>query len=129
MNNTIIIGTGMLKTYECLQELVAYADKDDAYINELWQGLLQDEALMKEFQYYLEKHTLLDAYKCEGYGLTDIYVWEMSRYNLYHDIGKNTDGCDKDALVLETFYDMVELKKNPKAYIRRLTEDPGMDKM
>ncbi len=53
----------------------------------------------------------------------------MRRYEVRQDIGKNYGDCDKEALVLDTFAMMVELKKDPDPIIRRLEEGLGMDKL
>ncbi len=106
-----------------------YAGKEERWVSELWEALVLDEELMKEFMYYLDHHTLLDQVKCRGYALTDLYVWQMDRYNLIRDIGKNTSCCNKEAMVLNAFWAMVEMKKDPDTYVKRLTEGRGMDQL
>ena len=81
-----------------------------------------------EFIFYLEHHSLKDKVHCEGYGLTDLYIWQMNRYNIIGDSGKNTDTCNKDRMVLKAFYDMAQMKKSPDEYIKKLTLGRGMDK-
>lgn len=125
--NTIIYDARRIKAYEKLQELGTYTGKAGSFIEELWKALLSDGDLMKEFIYYLDHHTLLDEMKCQGYGLTDLYVWLLERYNLMQDYGKNGSECNKEALVLDTFWAMAEMKKDPETYIRRLNEGLGMD--
>lgn len=125
--NTIIYDARRIKAYEKLQELGTYTGKDSSFIEELWKALLSDGDLMKEFIYYLDHHMLLDEMKCRGYGLTDLYVWLLERYNLMQDYGKNGSECNKEAMVLDTFWAMVEMKKDPETYIRRLNDGLGMD--
>ena len=86
-----------------------------------------DRELLDEFVFYLEHHFLRDAVKCEGYGLTDLYIWQMNKYNLIGDSGKNTDVCNKDRMVLKAFRDMIDMKKDPAIYIKRMTLGKGMD--
>ena len=127
--NGIVYDARKVKAYEGLLALGEYAGKDEKWLEELWEGLVFDEALMKEFMYYLDHHTLLDEEKCEGYALTDLYVWQMDRYNLVREVGKNTNVCNKEAMVLNAFRTMADMKKNPADYVRRLTAGIGMDQI
>ena len=125
---TIIYDARKIKAYEDIRALGEYAGKEEEYIDELWKGLLFDAELMKEFMYYLDHHALLDEVRCEGYGLTDLYVWNISKYNLYRDLGKNPVECNKEAMVLDSFMSMIEMKKNPEEYCKWLSQDNGMDR-
>lgn len=127
--NGIVYDARKVKAYEGLLALGEYAGKDEKWLEELWEGLVFDEALMKEFMYYLDHHTFCDEDTCRGYGLSDLYVWQMDRYNLIRDIGKNTSACNKEAMVLNTFRTMLQMKKDPDNYVRRLTTGEGMDQL
>ena len=127
--NGIVYDARKVKAYEGLLALGEYAGKDEKWLEELWEGLVFDEALMKEFMYYLDHHTFCDEDMCRGYGLSDLYVWQMDRYNLIRDIGKNTSACNKEAMVLNTFRTMLQMKKDPDNYVRRLTTGEGMDQL
>ncbi len=127
--NGIIYDARRIKAYEGLMALGEYAGKDAGWLGRLWEEILADDALMKEFMYYLDYHGFLDELKCEGYALTDLYVWQMNRYNLVRDIGKNTECCNKEAMVLNAFYTMILMEKNPAVYVRRLTSGEGMDQL
>lgn len=128
MSGTIIYDSRRIKAFELLQELNKSIGKEQSFIDDLWQGLILNEELMKEFMYYLDHHALLDEVRCEGYGLTDLYFWRMSQYNLYQDLGKNPAECNKEAMVLEAFSAMLEMKKAPDKYIQKLSSDMGMDR-
>ncbi len=127
--NGIIYDARRIKAYEGLMALGEYAGRDAGWLGRLWEEILADDALMKEFMYYLDYHGFLDELKCEGYALTDLYVWQMNRYNLVRDIGKNTECCNKEAMVLNAFYTMILMEKNPAVYVRRLTSGEGMDQL
>ena len=127
--NGIVYDARRIMAFEGMCKLGEYAGKDETFVLSLWQELVADESLMKEFMYYLDHHTLLDADKCMGYGLSDIYVWQMDRYNLIRDIGKNTTVCNKEAMVLNAFRTMDDMKKDPDTYLRRLTKGTGMDQL
>lgn len=126
--NGVIYDARRIKAYEGMKKLGSYAGKSEEFISKLWEALVLDEGMMKEWMYYLDHHTLLDEVVCEGYSLADIYVWQMKHYNLVQDIGKNTADCNKEALVLDTFAAMLFMKKEPELYKKRLEEGRGMDR-
>lgn len=125
----IIYDSRRVRAYEALQELGAYAGKDLEWIDGLWQELVTDEAQMQEFMYYLDHHTFQDKDSCNGFTLSDLYVWQMDRYNLIRDIGKNTSVCNKEAMVLNAFRTMQNLKKDPQTWTKRITAGEGMDQL
>ncbi|MBO4980618.1 MAG: hypothetical protein J6C84_01805 [Lachnospiraceae bacterium] len=127
--NGILYDARRIKAYEGFQALGKYAGKDIGWLEDLWTELVLDEDLIMEFMYYLDHHTLLDRVKCRGYGLTDLYVWQMDRYNLIRDIGKNTEACNKEAMVLNAFRTMLDMQKDPDGYLKRLTAGTGMDQI
>lgn len=127
--NGIIYDARKIKAYECLMTLGEYAGKDVHWLGVLWECLLTDNGQMKEWMYYLDHHTFCDEDRCRGYGLTDLYVWQMDRYNLVRDVGKNTECCNKEAMVLNAFWAMQQMKKDPDTYLRRLTSGEGMDQL
>ncbi len=123
----IVVSTGKIKAYERLSALCGIAGEGQEWCDAPWTELLFDAELFDEMVFYLENHFLLDKVKCEGYGLTDLYVWQLDRYNLIGDTGKNTDACNKERMVLHAFYDMAAMKKDPRVYIKRMTLGRGMD--
>lgn len=127
--NGIIYDARRVMAYEALTNLGDYAGKESAWLDELWKGLVEDAEQMTEFMYYLDHHTFRDRDKCCGYGLSDLYVWQMDRYNLVREIGKNTVGCNKEAMVLNAFRTMQNLKANPEVWLKRITSGEGMDQI
>lgn len=127
--NGILYDARRIKAYEGMQALTAYAGKSAEFAAKLWEALLLDQDMMKEWMYYLDHHILLDQVVCEGYSLTDLYVWQMKRYNLIQDTGKNTPDCNKEALVLDTFAAMFHMKREPALYKKRLEQEQGMDRL
>lgn len=125
--STIIYDARRVKGYECFKELCVYAGKEETFMESLWKEMVADGELMQEFAYYVDNQTLLDQIKCEGYGLTDLYVWQVERYNLMQDYGKNGAECNKVAMVLDSLYMMAQMKKNPEEYVKRLNSGLGMD--
>lgn len=125
----IIYDTRRLKLFEDIYALGEYAGRPVEWIDELWGLLLENNELMEEFMFYIDNHTVRDKLTCCGYGLADMYVFQMSRYNLIRDIGKNTESCNKESMVLGAFYDMAKMIKDPERYLKKLNEGPGMDRI
>ena len=84
----IVYDARKIKAYEGLLTLGVYADREESWLNTLWEGLVREEEMMEEFMFYLDHHTFLDAYKCGNFSMTDLYVWQINRYNLIGDTGK-----------------------------------------
>ena len=123
----ILYDARRIKAYERLLALGAFAGEDKTWCDTLWEEIICDTEIFDELVYYLENHSLLDKIKCEGYGLTDLYIWQMNRYNIIGDTGKNTAACNKERMVLHAFHDMAAMKKNPAVYVKRMTLGRGMD--
>lgn len=125
----IIYGTEKIRAYDGLVRLCEYAGCTETWCDGLWSEMLADKELYDEFVYYLEHHMPLDVMKVCGYSLTDLYVWQMERYNLHRDSGKNTEQCNKEAMILQAFRAMADMKKNPDAFIKRMNGGAGMDRL
>ena len=123
----IILDARRIKAYECLKQLAEAAGKDEDYTEELWGELLFNEELMGAFMFYLDHHSLFDGISCRGYGLTDLYFYNMRRFEMRQDIGKNYSDCDKEALSLDTFLMMGRMMREPDKYLPKLEGGPGMD--
>lgn len=123
----ILFDQSKLKVYDGLTRLCEYAGKPEEWQQDLWKALLTDKGLYDAFVYYLEQHALPDVPKCEGYSLTDLYVWQMEQDNLRRDTGKNTAQCNKEDMVLRAFMTMVGMQREPEAFLRRLRDWKGMD--
>ena len=123
----IIIATSKLRVCQGFYDLCDYAGLPKDFGDELWTELILDEAIYNEFVFYLENHTFLDKLKIKGYALSDLYVWQMDKYNLIRELGKNPVTCNKETLVLNAFRTLVDMKKNPDVYVKRIESGRGMD--
>ena len=111
--------------YERLEQLCAYTGKDETYLSALWMELIPDADLMTDFMYYLDHHSFCNKTVCRGYSLTDLYFYKIRRYDVKRDAGKNNADCNKEALVLDTFMMMADMKKDPDKYINKLNDAMG----
>lgn len=124
----ILYDARRIKAYEGLMELGEIAGEPKEWCDKLWEELVISPDLLDELVYYLEHRCLAERVKCCGYSLIDLYVWQMNKYNIIGDSGKNTDRCNKDRMVLKAFYDMLRMRENPEEFVKKLTDGRGMDK-
>ncbi len=129
MNANIIIATSKIKTCSLFYELCEYCGYDRDWTDALWGDIIADDAMLSELTYYLSNHTLKDVVSVEGYSLTDLYVFQMDKYNLIREIGKNPPECNKERMVLNAFRMMIDMKADPNTYIKRLEEGRGEDRL
>lgn len=125
----ILYDARKLKAMEFLNDLCGYAGKGDDFANSLWTEFLNDEELYREFVYYADNHTFLDEMKISGYSMSDLYVWQMDRYNIVRELGKNPTACNKETLVLNAFMEMSNMKRDPETYVLRIESGKGNDRL
>ncbi len=109
--SSIIISSEKLKYYDEIVRMCEYAQYQDAWRDQFWQDLLLNDGAYKELLYYLEHQDFLEEYKVNGYSVLDIFVWQMRRYNIRLDRGKNGPDCDKIAMLLESFRCLMDMKE------------------
>lgn len=125
----IIIASEKLKLHKELCRLCEFVGYTDAWRDAFWEDLLQEPEIYKEFLYYMEHQDFLDEYKIEGKGVLDVFVWQMRRFNLRLDRGKNGEECDKLAMLLETFRYMIDMKRNGGGIEWSMEIKNGMDEL
>ena len=125
----VILDARKIMVYEDLKYLSDFSGKEAGFADRLWSELLDKSGLYEEFLYYIDHKSLKDTFEFRGYTLTDIYVYLLSVYKMFRDIGKNGNECGKEWLILETFMEMANLMNNPDEYIKKLDEGRGMDMM
>ena len=91
--------------------------------------ILSRRPLYEELVYYLEHHTFFYYFKVGGYGLCDLYVWQMNRYNLIKDTGKNPRTCNKEKMAMQAFRTMAELLADPEKNLKKLEYGQGTDRL
>lgn len=125
----ILYDATKIKVCQAFYEICDYAELSREWANGMWVDILSNRQLYKELTYYIEHHTFLDEMKVCGYSLCDLYVWQMNRYNLIKDTGKNSRTCNKEKMAMLAFGTMMNLLKNPEEYRKRLEEGQGTDKL
>ena len=127
--SNIIITTSKIKVCEYMYELCDFCGYTKEWADELWTNIIMDDGLYEEFVYYLTNHTLMDKICVEGYSLTDLYFFQMNKYTLLTEIGRNPVECNKDRMVLNAFKMMAGMMQDPETYIRRIEEGKGEDRL
>lgn len=104
----IVIAGEKIKLYEYLQNMCAYAGYTQNWQDKFWEDLLKCEAVYQEFLYYADNQDFLLKCKVGGNTVIDILIWEMRKYNVRMDVGRNGPDCDKQAMILEAFREMLD---------------------
>ena len=125
----ILYDARKLKALGFLNDLCGYAGKDEVFSEKLWKEFLDDSELYDEFVFYADNHTFLDKLKVSGYSMSDLYVWQMDRYNIVRELGKNPAACNKETLVLNAFMEMSKMKRDPATYVSRIESGKGNDRL
>ena len=124
--SNLIIDTRKIKAYEHLHTLGSLSQRDDAFLDKLWEHLMTDPGLFDEFLYYLDHHGFRDGVSCRGYSMTDLYFYCMRHHNVRVDRGKNYPSCNKEGVVLDAFERMAEMKKDPERFVKKLSDQMGL---
>lgn len=125
----IIYDSSKVKVYENLRTLCSFAGESQEWCDALWQDIVLDPELYGELLYYMHNDTLSSRMSCCGYTLIDLFVWQMDKYNLLHDTGKNTADCKKVDMVLRAFETMAQMKRDPEEYLRRFGQGRSQDQL
>ena len=107
--------------------LASKAGKEDSYGEKLWEEIRSSGGLLRELAYYHDYGKFLCEYQVEGYSLTDVLVWQVDHFKLYMDRGEEMNRYHRERLLLSAFETMVEMKKNPAPYLRKLEGESGQD--
>lgn len=126
--SVILYNAGKIRSFENLKALAHNVGETEEFAVSLWQDMLLDEELLDEFNYFVTNHTIRGTVSCGELNLLDVYFNCLKKYNLSNDLGKNSEGCDKDLLVLHAFKELVNMRKNPN-YMSGYYDDEssGMD--
>lgn len=128
--SVILYNAGKIKSFENLRALSLMVGETEEFAVKLWQSMLLDEELLEEFNYFVANHTIKGEVRCGKLTLLDIYFSQMNKYNLFHDMGKNTEACNKDRMVLHAFEQLIEMRNDPDYLVNfEHQEGSGMDIM
>lgn len=126
---SLIIAGEKLKLYQWLCSCCERIGYEDAWRDRFWQDLLLCPGVYQEFLYYADHQDFLLKYQVGGNTVIDILVWEMRKYNIRTDRGKNGPDCDKEAMVMEAFRQMMDSVRHADDLNREMENRNGMDKL
>lgn len=125
----ILYDASKVKVCQGFYDICEYAEFDKAWTDKLWADIITCRDIYEELVYYIEHHTFMDKVKVKNYSLSDLYVFQMDKYNLVREIGKNPRTCNKERMAMKAFRALLDMQENPDAYIRRLEEGRGEDRL
>jgi len=104
----IVIAGEKIRLFEYLQEICEYIGYEEEWCDSFWEDLLLSEPVYREFLYWADHQDFLLQAKVNDNTIIDILVWEMRKYNVRTDRGKNGQDCDKTAMVMNAFREMLD---------------------
>ena len=125
----IIIASEKLKLFEIVENWAEYAGYSKEWADKFWQDLLLNQEVYEELLYYVDKDDFLCKYSYNGQFITDIFIWEMRKFNIKTDRGKNYEDCDKAEMVLNAFRTMLDMKDSADRITNAMENKNGADKL
>lgn len=125
----ILYDASKIKVCQAFYEICTYAELDRGWTDELWKDIMLHQQIYEELVYYIEHHTFLNKVKVCGYSMCDLYVWQMSRYNLIRDTGKNSKTCNKEKMAMQAFRTLIDFMADPEKGRKRFESGQGMDRL
>lgn len=113
--------------HDFIRRKTTEAGLEEAYGEELWQGIRQSGGLLQELAYYHDYGEFLCQYKVAGYTLADVLVWQVDHFKFYMDRPKEMNRYRQERLLLESFETMVQMEKNPTSFIEKMKSESGQD--
>ena len=62
-----------------------------------------------------------------GYTLADVIVWQVDHFKLYMDRPEEMNRYRQQRLLLAAFDTMLEMEKDPEAYVNKMKNETGQD--
>lgn len=107
--------------------LCYYGCEDGAFEKRFMTELLQDEEVLEELIYYMEKQDFACKTKVQGYTVVDIMIWQMDHFKARLDRDNTGTRQNKDRMVLMAFDTLLKMRKEPQSYISKMQEETGTD--
>lgn len=105
---SLIIAGEKIRLFTFLADMCDYIGYTEAWRDSFWEDILKNEYIYQEFLYWADHQDFLLKCKVGGNTIIDILVWEMRKYNVRTDRGKNGKDCDKQAMIMEAFREMLD---------------------
>lgn len=106
------------------------AGLSEDYADKLRQGLLGNDALMKEYIHYIKTGGFLCEYKLSGLSIADIVVYQIDHFKAAMDQDRLEMKFNSDRMILKAIETMLLMADDPKAcddIFARLMSESGTD--
>jgi hypothetical protein len=97
------------------------------FAQSLYDRLLSEEEILKEFLYYIVTGTFACKVKIQGYTVIDVLVWQMDHFKAKMDTDTTDTRQNPEKMVLLAFHTFLDMKKNPELYIGKMQSETGTD--
>lgn len=112
---------------ELVQQMTSYAGLDRDFADQFYEKLSLYPEVHDEFCTYLETGYLECRVKVEGYSVIDILVWQIDHFKAHLDRDKKGTRDNSHQMVLRAFDTLMNMKKEPEAYVQKLQSETGTD--
>ena len=113
--------------FKFIRELCRYAGEEVSFAENFWKKLQEDNEICEEFSYYIEHGNFACKAKVAGYTVVDVMVWQMDHFKARLDRDNSGTRQNGDRMLLLAFDTLLNMRKEPDKYIRKMSEETGTD--
>lgn len=113
--------------FEFVKELCRHAGEEEDFANVFWNKLQEDDEIREELSYYMEHGNFACKAKVAGYTVIDVMVWQMDHFKARLDRDNSGTRQNGDRMLLLAFDTLLNMRKEPDQYIRKMSEETGTD--
>ncbi len=113
--------------FKFVKELCRYAGEEETFAESFWKKLQEDDEIHEEFSYYIEHGNFACKAKVAGYTVVDVMVWQMDHFKARLDRDNSGTRQNGDRMLLLAFDTLLNMRKEPDNYIRKMSEETGTD--
>lgn len=108
-------------------EMTQVAQLDEAFAEEFFKNIIDDEPVLNEFITYLKTGKFIGNEKVSGYSVVDILVFQMDHFKAFLDRDTAGTQYNECQMILKAFDTFMKMKKDPEKYVRLMSEESGSD--
>ncbi|MBD5546598.1 MAG: hypothetical protein HDQ97_04265 [Lachnospiraceae bacterium] len=113
--------------FKFVKQLCRYAGEEDTFADDFWKKLQEDDEIREEFSYYIEHGNFACKAKVKGYTVIDVMVWQMDHFKTRLDRDNSGTRKNGDRMLLLAFDTLLNMRREPEQYIRKMSEETGTD--
>lgn len=116
-----------IKAFQWCMSLCKAAGKNEAFLANFWNRLVNANDFYEEFCYYMLHQDYLCKAKVCGYSIIDVMIWQMDHFKAQLDQDTTATKQNGDNMLLMAFDTLLKMKENPEPYVNALQTDTGTD--